>query len=192
MEEDSSIADHKLCGFLSTVLTSTNPQSKTLEFGTPLHIFSNGSDVGFKSDSGIILVPISDSDEQHSSAKKTPAKKKLSKKVGVHGNGVVSVVHQVKTLVNSKCLKIVARVVGVVAGEENAEVRIVLLVDVYLPIDLWSGWQFPKSSTTAASLFRHLSLVLVGSQRAESSGVEIVQAFTTEYSSDAIWDNEVG
>jgi len=154
-EEDPSIADHKLCGFLSTVLTSTNPQSKTLEVGTFLHIFSNGSDVGFKSDCGIVLVPILDSDEENSSAKKTPTKK-LAKKAGVHGNGVVGVVHQVKTLVNSKCLKVVARVVGVVGGKDNGEVRVVVLVDVYLPIDLWSGWQFPKSSTTAASLFRHL------------------------------------
>ncbi|CAA6663532.1 unnamed protein product [Spirodela intermedia] len=30
-------------------------------------------------------------------------------------------------------------------------------VDVYLPIVVWSGWQFPRSSAMAASLFRHLS-----------------------------------
>ncbi|RVW27557.1 F-box protein [Vitis vinifera] len=34
----------------------------------------------------------------------------------------------------------------------------VVLVDVYLPIELWSGWQFPRSASTAGALFRHLSL----------------------------------
>lgn len=157
MEVDFAISDHKLCGFLSTVLTPSNPQSKTLEFGTLLEIFSDGPNVGFKSHSGVILLPIPDK----SAAKKTtPLKKKRAKnakKIGIgigHGN---SVVHQVKTLVNQKCLKIVSRVVGVAIREDSGEIRVVVLVDVYLPIALWDGWQFPRSGTTAAALFRHLS-----------------------------------
>ncbi|KAK4414546.1 F-box protein [Sesamum alatum] len=39
----------------------------------------------------------------------------------------------------------------------SREVRAVVLVDVYLPIALWSGWQFPRSSSIAAALFKHLS-----------------------------------
>lgn len=77
----------------------------------------------------------------------------------VHGS--LSVVHQLHKLVMQKCLRIVARVVEVVdrgGGDDNDddEVRVVVLVDVYLPIALWSGWQFPKSGPAAAALFRHV------------------------------------
>ena len=54
-----------------------------------------------------------------------------------------------------KCSKLIARVIRVVE-DDCGEVRVVVLVDVYLPIGLWSGWQFPKFGTIAAALFRHL------------------------------------
>ncbi|KAK4285370.1 hypothetical protein QN277_002077 [Acacia crassicarpa] len=70
-------------------------------------------------------------------------------------NGTVSVIHQLHALVRKKCLKIDARVILVDLGD-CGEARAVVLVDVYLPIALWSGWQFPKSGSTAGALFRHL------------------------------------
>ncbi|VFQ92106.1 unnamed protein product [Cuscuta campestris] len=82
--------------------------------------------------------------------------KKINKwsRIGmIHGS--LSVVHQLHALVASKCLRIIATVVRVVA--QNGEVRAVLLVDVYLPVALWSGWRFPKSASAAAALFRHAS-----------------------------------
>lgn len=72
----------------------------------------------------------------------------------VHGS--LSVVHQLHALVAHKCLSIIARVVCVAA--ENGEARAVLLVDVHLPVALWSGWRFPKSASAAAALFRHVRL----------------------------------
>ena len=69
--------------------------------------------------------------------------------------GSVSVVHQIHALGMSKCLKVIARVITVVE-DDFGEVRVVVPVDVYLPIGLWSGWQFPKFGTIAAALFLHL------------------------------------
>lgn len=70
--------------------------------------------------------------------------------------GSASVVHQVHALVVHKCLKAVGRVLRVDRDFMNG-VRVVVLVDVYLPIAVWSGWQFPKMGSVAAALFRHLS-----------------------------------
>ncbi|XP_031373189.1 F-box protein At3g54460 isoform X1 [Punica granatum] len=71
-------------------------------------------------------------------------------------NGSMSVIHQLNALVAHKCLNIVARVLCV---EERGcgESRAAVLVDVYLPVDVWSGWQFPQSKAVAGSLFYHLS-----------------------------------
>ncbi|XP_021774468.1 F-box protein At3g54460-like [Chenopodium quinoa] len=176
VEESSIPPNHKLCGFLTTVLSSINPQSKTLEFGNHLQFFSHKSEFGFISNSGVILSPIPysghriDADDSNLSPETTSAKKrkgklkhaKSPKKNGsVNGNGIVSVVYQLKTLMKCNCLKIVARIVGLSIREEDkddgCEIRVAVLVDVYLPIELEFGWQFPKSTTTAASLFRHLS-----------------------------------
>lgn len=176
MEEEVSPIplNHKLCGFLTTILSSP----KILAFGTHLKLFSHKSDVGFKSNSDVILSPFVESDRRidlddldstaaavkgknkRKKTKKGENARSPTKKVGsVNLNGiVVSVVHQLKTLVNGKCLEIVARVVGNSIGEgDNSEVKVAVMVDVYLPIALESGWQFPKSATTAASVFRHLS-----------------------------------
>ncbi|PKI66574.1 hypothetical protein CRG98_013058 [Punica granatum] len=70
-------------------------------------------------------------------------------------NGSMSVIHQLNALVAHKCLNIVARVLCV---EERGcgESRAAVLVDVYLPVDVWSGWQFPQSKAVAGSLFYHL------------------------------------
>lgn len=82
------------------------------------------------------------------------SRKKRTNRMGmVHGS--MSVVHQIHALVVHKCLKIDAQVVFVDISVDE-EARVVLLVDVHLPVDLWSGWQFPKSKTVAGALFRHL------------------------------------
>lgn len=70
-------------------------------------------------------------------------------------NGSMSVVLQLQSLVNQKCVKIEARVMRVEIGENEAA-RAVVLVDIYLPIATWAGWQFPKSGAIAGSLFRHV------------------------------------
>lgn len=75
----------------------------------------------------------------------------------VHGS--LSVVRQLQVLLVNKCLSIAARVIGVSVRWDEA--RAVVLVDVYLPIALWSGWQFPKSGPTAAAFLKHLRFVLL-------------------------------
>ncbi|TQE04725.1 hypothetical protein C1H46_009708 [Malus baccata] len=70
--------------------------------------------------------------------------------------GSISVVHQLHALVMNKCLRIDARLVRVEA-EDSGEVRVVVLVDVYLLIAMLAGWQFPRSGSVAGALFRHLS-----------------------------------
>lgn len=82
-------------------------------------------------------------------------RRRRRRKIGLV-NGSLSVVHQLHALVMHKCLKIIARVIHVELGQ-NENVRAVVLVDVHLPIELWSGWQFPRSGSVAAALFRHLS-----------------------------------
>ncbi|KAJ4904822.1 F-box protein [Raphanus sativus] len=71
-------------------------------------------------------------------------------------NGSISVVHQLHALVGNKCLKTVCRVVKADKCESGEE-RAVVLVDVFLPVALWAGWQFPRCHATAAALFKHLS-----------------------------------
>ncbi|XP_022945298.1 F-box protein At3g54460-like isoform X3 [Cucurbita moschata] len=83
------------------------------------------------------------------------SRKKRTNRMGMV-NGSMSAVHQIHALVVHKCLKIDAQVIFVDIGVYE-EARVVLLVDVHLPIELWSGWQFPRSKTVAGALFRHLS-----------------------------------
>ncbi|KAK1426500.1 hypothetical protein QVD17_15174 [Tagetes erecta] len=162
------LKDHKLCGYLCIVLSLNqnvnNSDSKTLNVNTRCDIFRDGTDVGFVSSDGFVLSLIGSNNVANgesnsgSGSSLTPqlsvSKKKLSKIGLVQGSA--SVVHQLHALVNHKCLKISSRVVRVVRRDE-AEVRVVVLVDVYLPIAVWTGWQFPRSKSTAAALFRHLS-----------------------------------
>ncbi|KAJ0978847.1 hypothetical protein J5N97_014321 [Dioscorea zingiberensis] len=162
------LSDHKLCGFLQAVLSVASPP--TLAPGTTCSLFSEGGITGFRSDDGTSLIPIEDhnvkgevddsvvSTSNHDGRggnQGTAASKKRRRGV-VLVNGSMSVVHQLHALVSHKCLKIRARVVNV-SMREHKGVRVVVLVDVYLPIEVWSGWQFPRSRALAASLFKHLS-----------------------------------
>ncbi|XP_077250709.1 SNF2 domain-containing protein / helicase domain-containing protein / F-box family protein [Tasmannia lanceolata] len=69
----------------------------------------------------------------------------------------INVIEKVHALTLRNCLKIVASLVRVSVSRDGNDARAVLLIDVYLPLALWSGWQFPKSGAIAASLFKHLS-----------------------------------
>uniref|UniRef100_A0A2N9HE55 F-box domain-containing protein n=1 Tax=Fagus sylvatica TaxID=28930 RepID=A0A2N9HE55_FAGSY len=170
--DDKSFPDHKLCGYLCTVLTVQPDLSETLRFNTRCEIFGDGSEVGFESRDGVVLSVVESAPDSEqcegkngvasrsgggSSLKK---KRRRVRKIGqVHGS--ISVVHQLHVLVVHKCVKIDARVVSVVkslgAAAAEAEARVVVLVDVYVPIEVWSSWQFPRSGPIAAALFRHLS-----------------------------------
>ncbi|CAN0917001.1 F-box protein At3g54460 [Linum grandiflorum] len=83
-------------------------------------------------------------------------KRKVVRGIGMV-NGSLSVVHQIHSLVTHKCVEADARVLQVQVRESDGDVRVVVLVDVYLPTLLWSGWQFPRSGPVAGALFRHLS-----------------------------------
>ncbi|XP_068664359.1 F-box protein At3g54460-like isoform X2 [Aristolochia californica] len=172
---------HKLCGFLRAVL-SVNPLqilgnsvSEALTPGSRCSLFREGSVVGFRSEDGLFsLLPIDARDnatpdnrqdenaDRYSSAvsnsdlstsRVSGASRKRQRAMGLVG-GSLSVVHQIHALKLNKCLEIEARVVEVLL--RNAEARAVILIDVFLPIAVWSGWQFPKAGQIAASLFRHL------------------------------------
>lgn len=69
-------------------------------------------------------------------------------------NGSMNVVHQLQALVACKCLTICAKVVSV-STKGDGEARAVVLIDLYLPIAIWTGWQFPKFGALAARLFKH-------------------------------------
>ncbi|QCD83639.1 hypothetical protein DEO72_LG6g360 [Vigna unguiculata] len=146
MSSDTSFADHKLCGFLCAVLTATDRDSDPA-FAERCEIFSDEGEVGFHSQTGVVLSTVLNSSQCGGGGGGSKAKR-------THGvgmvNGSMSVVHQLHALVTRKCTKIDARVVCVEAP------RVVLLVDVYLPIQVWSGWQFPRSGAVAAAVFRHL------------------------------------
>ncbi|KAL6616710.1 hypothetical protein ACP70R_038980 [Stipagrostis hirtigluma subsp. patula] len=81
------------------------------------------------------------------------------------GGGGGSVVRLLRTLVANRCVEVEARVLRVATRRtaeeggdgEVVEARAVVLVDVYLPVAAWSGWQFPRSRTAAAAVFKHLS-----------------------------------
>lgn len=153
MSADDSLADHKFCGFLCAVLTLTPSQrhddgnNDHPRFSERCEIFSDGARVGFRTQNGVVLGPVVSAECESSRAKRT-------RKVGTV-NGSISVVHQLHALVTRKCLKIDARVVCVEVP------RVVVLVDVYLPIQLWSGWQFPRSGSVAGAVFRHLRFASV-------------------------------
>jgi len=79
----------------------------------------------------------------------------------------VSVVRLLRTLVAGRCVEVEGTLLRVVTrrtgeGDDAAvEARAVVLIDVYLPVAAWSGWQFPRSRTAAAALFKHVRCGLV-------------------------------
>ncbi|URD79793.1 CW-type Zinc Finger [Musa troglodytarum] len=172
-------SDHKLCGFLQVVLSVPSP-TQTLTPGASCSLFSDGPNVGFRSDEGVLLLPLPDrtaapppATEDAAAATPTPertiaafenavatlpslASKRRRRKVAGLVNGSMSVVHQLQALTAYKCVKIDARVVRI-SARGDGEVREVVLIDLYLPIAVWSGWQFPRSGALAASLFKHAS-----------------------------------
>lgn len=69
---------------------------------------------------------------------------------------------QLRALVAHRCVEVEGRVLRVVTrsgeGDGEVEARAVVLVDVYLPVAAWSGWQFPRSrAAAAAAVFKHVS-----------------------------------
>lgn len=155
MPMDEKVPDHKLCGYLCAVLTLP-PLSiaSTTPFSGPCHLTTaDDNGVCFRCQNGVVLSAI------RNAAVSGPDNVKNSRKRGRKNigmvNGSISVVNQIHALVAHKCLKIQARVLSV--EESGEEARAVVLVDVYLPVDLWSGWQFPRSASVAGSLFRHIS-----------------------------------
>ncbi|XP_020087288.1 F-box protein At3g54460 isoform X1 [Ananas comosus] len=172
--EGDPLDRRKLCGFLRAVLAVAEPRDpdpppQTPARGAPCDLFGEGPNVGFRSECGISLVPIRDGDggagpgEARSSAPgdggasaSAAASRKRRRRGVVVVNGSTSVVHHLHALVAHGCVEIEARVLSVSARGEG-ESRAVVLVDVFLPIAAWSGWQFPWSPAVAASVFKHLS-----------------------------------
>ncbi|XP_052193368.1 F-box protein At3g54460 isoform X2 [Diospyros lotus] len=164
--DDDPFPDHKLCAFLCAVLAMApisdegGDLCEILPLGARCHLLGGGSsEVGFRSENGVVLSLVNAGKNSESGRESVCWRKKKWRGVGGVVHGSVSVVRQLHALVQHKCLKVVAKVLRVLENDENCgDARVVLLVDVHLPIALWSGWQFPKSaSVAAAALFRHLS-----------------------------------
>ncbi|KAK7401347.1 hypothetical protein VNO78_12756 [Psophocarpus tetragonolobus] len=149
---DDSFSGHKLCGFLCAVLTLPQ-RGDAVSFAERCEIFGDGGEVGFRTQRGGVLWAVPDPSQCGDGEGGGRSKSKSSKKKKNSGmvNGSVSAVHQLHAMVTRKCARIDARVVCVDAP------RAVVLVDVYLPVQVWSGWQFPSSGSVAGAVFRHLS-----------------------------------
>lgn len=156
---------HKLCGYLQAILSVHPPQPPVPL--SPCTLFRDGpGNVGFLSETGALLRPVQEllansgqnqsSEPDAKSPTNTPSSKRRRRSGVVLVNGSMSVVHQLLALVSSRCLKTKARIVNVSAREESEDARAVVLVDVYLPIEAWSGWQFPRQRALAASFFKHV------------------------------------
>ncbi|KAL5733968.1 hypothetical protein ACOSP7_031829 [Xanthoceras sorbifolium] len=165
MDDSSLFPDHKLCGFLCAVLAVDNSSSShpKLEHSLPVKAQCYVFNDGFRSETGVVLSPVNtrplaDGNDNALEVESSASKERRSRRMRRMGmvNGSMSVVNQLVLLVNHKCLKIDARVMRVEVGNGN-EKRAVVLVDVYLPVAIWSGWQFPKLGSVAGALFRQLS-----------------------------------
>ncbi|KAF2567538.1 hypothetical protein F2Q68_00026398 [Brassica cretica] len=142
---------------LSLVNSTSNPKSLTPEIVEGDHDVDNcGSESTPKRRKSQKSNRRGSSGSKICSAEKSNGRgRKMVRSIGMV-NGSMSVVNQLHALVANKCLKIECRVVKA-DKRESGEERAVVLVDVYMPVALWSGWQFPKSQATAAALFKHLS-----------------------------------
>ncbi|XP_062093158.1 F-box protein At3g54460 [Humulus lupulus] len=171
-EQDTSFPHHKLCGYLCAVLTVDTSPHPSPRLGTRFHILRHNSQLLFRSDD-VVLSPVNAAQYQCEGEPKLvgteescgipKGKRKRKRSIGLV-NGSMSVVEQIYALVTNKCLQIDARMVwaeevggGSTSTSAAGEVRAVLLVDVYLPIEFWSGWQFPKCGSIAGAVFKHLS-----------------------------------
>ncbi|CAL4972114.1 unnamed protein product [Urochloa decumbens] len=91
-----------------------------------------------------------------------PTPSRSNRRASAAGGGG-SVVRLLRTLVANRCVEVEGTLLRVVtrrAGEGDGavvEARALVLIDVYLPVAAWSGWQFPRSRTAAAAVFKHVS-----------------------------------
>jgi hypothetical protein len=77
------------------------------------------------------------------------------------------VVRLLRTLVANHCvevegtlLQVVTRRPGEGEGDGAAvEARAVVQLNIYIPVAVWSGWQFPRSRSAAAAVFKHVRCV---------------------------------
>ena len=129
----------RLGGYLRAVL-SVPPAAAAGSVLRPL------SPCSLTSCGAVPLAPLPDDAHGHGHARATP---RGSSKWRASGGGGSSVVRQLKALAASRCVEVEGRVlrVAVRKGEDGVpvEARAVVLLDVYLPLAAWSGWQFPRS-----------------------------------------------
>ncbi|KAJ8756029.1 hypothetical protein K2173_024576 [Erythroxylum novogranatense] len=152
--EENPYPAHKLGGYLCAVLSVPTSLSTAITPLSPCRLLSDGGRIGFRTPDDIFLSPIG---FHEGSIVDAASRKRKLRMVGVV-NGSFSVVHQIHQLVVHNCVKVAACVLHVDVGESgNEEARVVALVDVFLPIQVWDGWQFPKSGGIAGALFKHLS-----------------------------------
>ncbi|KAI4370465.1 hypothetical protein MLD38_018818 [Melastoma candidum] len=144
-EEEKPFPTHKLCGFLFIALRSPSSQSPP-RFSSPCSL----SHSGFTTDDGLHLTPLGP--PLDASPDNARSRCKASRFGMVKGS--VSIVRQLHALVSNKCLQIDPRVIGTEVSE--GEARVVVLVDVYLPMDVLTRRQFPRFRSVAAAVLQHL------------------------------------
>lgn len=143
------------------------PHSQALLPLTPCNLSSDGAKICFISDSGLSLFPIEHPEEPDNGNSNlnsnSPADNSFSPRTRylALARGSASVIHQLYLLVSKKFVEIEARVLRVSAREIGGveERRAVVLVDIYLPISIWTGWQFPRWGGVVVSLFKHVRCV---------------------------------
>ncbi|RLM62002.1 F-box protein [Panicum miliaceum] len=141
MADAAAAARRKLGGYLRAVLSVDGAGAASIPPLSPCTLSACGA---------IYLAPLPDDGPPPRSKWRASA-------------GGVSVVRLLRTLVASRCVEVEGTLLRVVtrrAGEGDdatVEARAVVLIDVYLPVAAWSGWQFPRSRTAAAALFKHVS-----------------------------------
>ncbi|XP_006646686.1 F-box protein At3g54460 [Oryza brachyantha] len=151
MDEDevaaAAAARRKLGGYLRAVVSvPCDGGEGSLAPLSPCSLFSCGE---------VSLAPVHDG-----GATTTPTPRSKWRACGGGGGG--SVVRQLRALVSQRCVEVEGRVLRVVTrrrgGDGEVEARAVVLFDVYLPVSVWSGWQFPRSrAAAAAAIFKHVS-----------------------------------
>jgi hypothetical protein len=153
---DAAAARRKLGGYLRAVLSVDAAGAASIP---PL------SRCTLSACGGVPLAPLAD---EGAATTATP-RSKWRAAAGAGGGGG-SVVRMLRTLVSNRCVEVEGTLLRVVTrsagdgGQAEAaavEARAVVLIDVYLPVKAWSGWQFPRSRTAAAAVFKHVRCVSV-------------------------------